>query len=150
MTRSSSLAAGGTATKSSLSRRWRALAYASAALVTSPRGLRATAIASRRAATKASLAVAAPNASSASRLLPSGRRTKRADAAIGHDPRVVAAVPPGSFGEAWRGLAEYQRERPQLELSRKWAAQNLAELRRAEAQLGPDSPPVVMGKWTPL
>ena len=77
-------------------------------------------------------------------------RLQRADAAIGHDPRVVAAVPPGSFGEAWRGLAEYQRARPQLELSHKWAAQNLAELRRAEAQLGPDSPPVVMGKWTPL
>ena len=70
--------------------------------------------------------------------------------ATAHGPRVLAAVPAGSFSEVWRGLAESQRERPQLELSRKWAAQNLAELRRAEAQLGPDAPPVVMGKWTPV
>ena len=70
--------------------------------------------------------------------------------AAAHDPRVVAAVPPGSFGEVWRGLAEYQREKPPLELTRKWAAQNLSELRRAEAQLGGDSPPVVMGKWMPV
>ena len=38
-------------------------------------------------------------------------------------------------------------QRSQLELSLGWAQQNLAELQRAEAQLGPQSPPVVMGQW---
>ena len=38
-------------------------------------------------------------------------------------------------------------QRSQLKLSLGWAQQNLAELQRAEAQLGPQSPPVVMGQW---
>ena len=38
-------------------------------------------------------------------------------------------------------------QRSQLELELGWAQQNLAELQRAEAQLGPQSPPVVMGQW---
>ena len=57
------------------------------------------------------------------------------------------AAPAREEGGVALPLLPLTLQRSQLELELGWAQQNLAELQRAEAQLGPQSPPVVMGQW---
>jgi hypothetical protein len=64
--------------------------------------------------------------------------------------RSPAGVAAQSQGQAAGGPAEAELRRAELLLERKWAEQNLAELKRVEAQRGGrSSAPVVLGVWTP-